>query len=91
MPRYYLHIQEGSDFIEDETGLELPDLEAAREEALEGARDLWAEVIKTGDRRDHLDTAIVIADEHRHELTRVGRIGVLPPRLREKLGEPGIS
>ena len=64
MPLYHLHIQEGSDLIEDETGMEFPDLEAAREEALEGARDLWASAIKAGDKRDHLDSAVVIADEH---------------------------
>ena len=86
MPFYHLHIQEGPDLIEDETGMEFPDLKAAREEALEGARDLWASAMKSTDGRDHLDSAIVIADEHGHELRRVNLIDVLPPRLRDKLG-----
>ena len=64
------------------TELQLPDLEAAREEALEGARDLWASAIKSADGRDLLDCAILITDEHGHELTRVLFADALPPRLR---------
>jgi hypothetical protein len=45
MPRFFLHIDDGTQRIEDEEGSELPDLAAAREEALVAARQLWAAAI----------------------------------------------
>ena len=45
MPRFFLHIDDGTQRIEDEEGSELPDLSAAREEALNAARQLWAAAI----------------------------------------------
>jgi hypothetical protein len=39
MPRFFLHIQDGDRRIEDPDGSELPDLEAARAEAVSAARD----------------------------------------------------
>lgn len=48
MPRFFLHIDDGTLRIEDEEGSELPDLTAARNEALRGARQLWAAAIRDG-------------------------------------------
>ncbi|MDQ0840150.1 DUF6894 family protein [Sphingomonas faeni] len=45
MPRFFLHIDDGAQRIEDEEGSDLPDLAAAREEALSAARQLWAAAI----------------------------------------------
>jgi len=45
MPRFFLHIDGGTQRIEDEEGSELPDLAAANEEALGAARQLWAAAI----------------------------------------------
>lgn len=45
MPRFFLHIDDGTQRIEDEEGSDLPDLAAAREEALSAARQLWAAAI----------------------------------------------
>ena len=45
MPRFFLHIDDGTQRIEDKEGSELPNLEAAREEALGSARQLWAAAI----------------------------------------------
>jgi len=45
MPRFFLHIDNGTQRIEDEEGSELPNVEAAREEALGSARQLWAAAI----------------------------------------------
>jgi len=45
MPLFFLHIDDGTQKIEDEEGSEHPDLEAAREEALGSARQLWAAAI----------------------------------------------
>lgn len=48
MPRFYLHICNGSGFVEDEEGMNLPDLAAARKEALKGLRSLLAEELRSG-------------------------------------------
>lgn len=45
MSRFFLHIDDGTQRIEDEEGSDLPDLAAAREEALGAARQLWAAAI----------------------------------------------
>jgi hypothetical protein len=54
MARYYFHIREGTRLIHDEEGVDLP-------EALQGARELLAEAIKTG--QPSVPDAFVIADE----------------------------
>jgi hypothetical protein len=38
MPRFYLYLHDGKSRVEDPEGSELPDLTAAREEALASAR-----------------------------------------------------
>jgi len=48
MPRYRFNIHNAIGFIPDEQGQELPDLEAARAEALRGARSLLAEEVRSG-------------------------------------------
>jgi len=40
MPRYYLHLWDGDLFEEDQEGTDLPNLAAAREEALRFAREI---------------------------------------------------
>jgi len=47
MPRYYFHVYDDDTALDDE-GLDLPDLEAARREALAGARSLAAEQVIMG-------------------------------------------
>jgi hypothetical protein len=42
MPRYYMHMSDGSGFVEDEEGRVLADHEAARAEAIRAARDVMA-------------------------------------------------
>ena len=48
MPRYYFHICNGSGFVEDEDGQELPDLEAARAFAVRSARSIMASDVQRG-------------------------------------------
>ena len=60
MPRYFFHIR-NSERTDDEEGRELPDLDAAREFALEGARELVCADIKKG--WLNLDHHIDVADE----------------------------
>ena len=44
MARFYFHVRTGDDLTEDPDGVELPDLAAAREEALRSAKDILARV-----------------------------------------------
>jgi hypothetical protein len=46
MPRYYFHIRDGENRVEDEEGTEVPDLEAAKSEARASARDLAIDEIR---------------------------------------------
>jgi hypothetical protein len=61
MPRYYLHIRDEGRLVEDPDGSDLPDLEAARAEALEGARNILAAKVKAGKLID--DQRFEITDE----------------------------
>ena len=45
MPRYHFHVHNGVS-AQDKEGLELPDLEAAKASACQGARDLMCEDLK---------------------------------------------
>jgi hypothetical protein len=84
MARYYRHIRQGDRLVEDPEGVELPDLDAARAEALQGIRDVLAEAIKRGD-DTALDEVIVIADEAGREMMTIPFADALPPRLRRGL------
>jgi hypothetical protein len=46
--RYYFDIQNGHGFVADEEGLELPDPEAARNEALTSIRAILSDEVGTG-------------------------------------------
>ena len=84
LARYFLHIVtlDGSR-IEDQEGYNLPDLAAARREALAGTREIIAHAIRSG--RDFSDKAIVITDGHGQELERVDFIEAIPAGLRARL------
>jgi hypothetical protein len=62
MPRFYLHVCNGTGFLEDEEGVELSDVDAARAAAVAGARDLMASDVREGE----LDLAsfIEVEDEN---------------------------
>jgi hypothetical protein len=82
MARFYFHIQEGADLIKDEEGTDLPSADHAREEALQAAREICSEAIKTGEELKADALALVIVDEHGKQLGSVPIIEVLPMRLR---------
>jgi|EndMetStandDraft_5_1072996.scaffolds.fasta_scaffold95731_2 hypothetical protein len=46
MPRYFLHVQDGLDLLEDPCGQDFTDLPAAEREAAASARDLMAEALR---------------------------------------------
>jgi predicted homoserine dehydrogenase-like protein len=48
MPRFYLHVCNGTGFTEDQDGLEFPGLEEAREAAIRGLREILAGELKEG-------------------------------------------
>ena len=59
MPRYFFHVY--NDIVAtDEEGMELPDLAAAREQALEAARELVCESVHKG--QLNLDHRIEVED-----------------------------
>jgi hypothetical protein len=82
MARYYCHIQRGEQLLRDDEGVELPDLDAARTEAIDGIRDILAAGLRRGD-GDALDDVLVIADEAGQELMTIPFSEALPPRFRQ--------
>ena len=48
MPKFYFHLRQGKDLIEDPEGVELPDVAAAHEEAIGAAREIMADRVKVG-------------------------------------------
>ena len=75
MARYFFHIKDGAELIQDPEGSELATMEDARSQALKSARELWADAIKSG--RSLGADAVVIADE-RGGLTFVPMAEALP-------------
>lgn len=61
MPRYYFHIRDARGISRDDEGTDLPDLEAARQEAKASARDLIADAMKS--RKEVADLMLDIVDE----------------------------
>jgi hypothetical protein len=78
VPRYYLHID---GLGTDPEGTELPDLEAARREAILSAREMLAEWIILA--VEDIPLRILIADEQGNVLATVHMRDVLPRALRE--------
>ena len=52
MARFFLHLRDGTELMEDPDGSELPDLNAARAEAREAARDIMAGMVRAGELLD---------------------------------------
>ncbi len=61
MPRYFFHVREGAELSRDLEGQELPNVEAARREAIAANREIMGEKILHGGSLDH--RSIEIADE----------------------------
>jgi len=89
MPRFFLHIDNGVQRIEDEEGGELPDNAAARDEALIAARHLWAAAIV--DCRDLGEHSFLIADEEGDVIDTVSMDDALPKSLIDRLRLNGCS
>jgi hypothetical protein len=61
MPRYFFHVRDADSFSPDTEGQELPDLAAARHEAINANREILGEKLLHGGALD--DHQIQIADE----------------------------
>jgi hypothetical protein len=62
MRRYFLHVRDGTSVIIDDQGIELPDLGAARQEALAAARQIMSQAVLKGEPLD--GRVFEIADQH---------------------------
>ncbi|MES2473312.1 MAG: hypothetical protein V4601_10805 [Pseudomonadota bacterium] len=75
MPHYYFHVREGSDISRDEEGQDLPNVEAARREAISSSREILGEKLLHGGSLNH--RTIEIADETGHVVDTVSSNDVL--------------
>ena len=69
MPIFYLHIRDGGELVEDPEGIDFPDLDAARREAVAAAREMLAEKILAGEEVD--GQQIEICDDEGRLLAKV--------------------
>jgi hypothetical protein len=81
MGRFYFHQRAGHRLIPDVEGLDLPDVSAARREAILSAREILAAAIRTGQAK--VPDAFVISDEAGRALDAVPLAEVLPEALKE--------
>lgn len=82
MVRFYFHIKEDGRMVLDDEGVDLPDVDAAKREALQCAREMLGDAIKAG--KPTVPDALVIADEFGRVLAVMSLITVLPARLRQQ-------
>jgi hypothetical protein len=59
MPLYYFHVRDGESFIPDREGVELADLDAARREVQESARELAVQRIRSRQKIDGLTIEVI--------------------------------
>ena len=81
MGRFYFHLKDAGKLLKDPEGEDLPDIDAARQEALLAARDLLSDAIRSG--RTKIPEAFVIADEEGRKLDVVPLCAVLPESLKK--------
>jgi hypothetical protein len=48
MLRYYMHMRNGSEFMEDYEGSDHPDIAAVHQEAVDAAREIMADQVRAG-------------------------------------------
>ena len=75
MPRYYFHVREGSTLNRDEEGQDLPNAEAARQEAISAGREILGEKLLHGGSLNN--RTIEIADETGHVVDEINSRDVL--------------
>jgi hypothetical protein len=83
MQRFFFHVLDNGRMILDEEGIELADLDAARDEATKSVRWMLGEAIKAG--KLTVPDAFVIADESGRTLDTIPLATALPHSLRGKV------
>jgi hypothetical protein len=83
MKHYFLNIKLGKNLVKDELGSELPNLEAARGRALQSARELLVEAIRSG--QDGNAEAVLVMDDQGQTLDCVHLTDLIPKNLQEHL------
>jgi hypothetical protein len=81
MGHFYFHLRTAGQLIRDEEGQDLPNISAARREAVRSARELLAGAIRSG-QTNTLD-AFVIADETGRALDTISLASVLREPFRK--------
>jgi hypothetical protein len=76
MGRFYFQLRAGDELTSDDEGMDLPDLSAAKREAMLTARELLVEAIKSG--KQTVPEAFVIADDEGRALDTISLAAVLP-------------
>jgi hypothetical protein len=79
MARFYFHMRKQGRVALDEEGTDLPELAAARDEAIQSAREILANAMK--DPEPNLFDCFVVADEKGDELAIVSLRDALPKGL----------
>ena len=77
MPRYFLHVQNSSDILEDDVGQDFDDLAAAEREATAAACELMAEALRWGKPMGRQKKMLII-DETRRTVSTVPFTAALP-------------
>ena len=68
MPRFYFDVREGRLFVEDQDGLEFPDLDAVEQEAIQAAASMGKDRLPRGDTRD---VTVEVRNERRQRVLTV--------------------
>jgi hypothetical protein len=79
MPIFYFKFRTGNRIEGDPWGVDLPDLDAAVEEATQTAREIVSDTVRFG--RDDAPEEIIITDDDDRRLSIVTLADVLPPGL----------
>jgi hypothetical protein len=79
MPSYYFHLASDRGLIEADEPSDLPDIKAAKTEAMVAARDLASQAVARGE--DGPWRAVVVLDERGNRVCEVPLEEALPPRF----------
>jgi hypothetical protein len=76
MPRYFFHVVDGEERLEDAEGVPLPDERAARKMAVHIAREIMAESLRNGEPID--GQVFEVADENGEVVIRMPFKSAIP-------------
>jgi hypothetical protein len=68
VPRFYFDVREGPLFIDDEEGMEFPDLDEAEQEAVKAVVSIGKDRLPRGDTRD---VTVEVRDENQQRVLTV--------------------